>query len=531
MRTHDIIIVAFKEFDNLGVGYLASVLSEKGYQPLIIDFRDGREKIIKNIRENNPLVVGFSVIFQFYIYEFHELILALRESGIKCHFSAGGQYASMRYADLFTLIPSIDSIVRFEGEYTFLELADRIRTGSNWRDIKGLAFMENGEIIINPPRPPELELDRFPFPVRSPLEEYALFKKFSTIIAGRGCVNNCSFCNNTEYLRQSSFPIKRIRNPSKVAEEIAFLHHNNDCSVFLFEDDDFPLNTKTEPDWTDRFCKELKRRNLVRKIIWKINCRPDEVEMTSFTKMKDHGLFLVFLGIDDGTDSGLNRLKKQMSVVETLRGINILKQLEIGINYGFMLFQPDSSFETVNQNLDFLRRICGDGYTPVAFHKLLPFFDTKVEKQLKESGRLNGRPGFFDYDFLNKSLDHYYNFYNSSFYEWLYDPDGLLNVSKWARNYLLLFAHLYKMDSEVRPIGTEVQNIVAQSNMFLLDTMAELSGIFETGKYDSGNYIGLIEYKKNIKVKHDIFKEKLGNLVKRVNCIAEYQKVKKMIRN
>ena len=93
----------------------------------------------------------------------------------------------------------------------------------------------------------------------------------------------------------------------------------------------------------------------------------------------------------------------------------------------------------------------------------------------------------------------------------------------------MLFAHLYKMDSEVRSIGTEVQNIVAQSNMFLLDTMTELSGIFETGKYDSGNYMGLIGYEKNIKVKHDIYKEKLGNLVKRVNIIAEYQKVLKMI--
>jgi len=85
------------------------------------------------------------------------------------------------------------------------------------------------------------------------------------------------------------------------------------------------------------------------------------------------------------------------------------------------------------------------------------------------------------------------------------------------------------MDSEVRSIDAEVQSTVAQSNMLLLDTMKELSGIFETGKYDSGDFRGLIGYKENIKVKHDIFKEKLGNLVKRVKCIAEYQKVLKMI--
>ena len=84
--------------------------------------------------------MGFSVIFQYYIYEFEELISYLRKSGITSHFSAGGQYASMRYEDLFMIIPSLDSIVRFEGEYTFLELVNHIHTGEDWRKIKGIAL-------------------------------------------------------------------------------------------------------------------------------------------------------------------------------------------------------------------------------------------------------------------------------------------------------------------------------------------------------------------------------------------------------
>ena len=88
-----------------------------------------------------------------------------------------------------------------------------------------------------------------------------------------------------------------------------FLHHKQDCSVFLFEDDDFPVRTKNGYDWIDRFCKELKRKKLVNKIIWKINCRPDEVDSDCFAIMKSHGLYLVFLGIDDGTDSGLAQIE------------------------------------------------------------------------------------------------------------------------------------------------------------------------------------------------------------------------------
>ena len=75
------------------------------------------------------------------------MINYLRKSGVRSHFSAGGQYASMKYEGLFKLIPTLDSIVRFEGEYTFLELVNQIHSGTDWRQIKGLAYKEKGKIL------------------------------------------------------------------------------------------------------------------------------------------------------------------------------------------------------------------------------------------------------------------------------------------------------------------------------------------------------------------------------------------------
>jgi len=529
MRAHHVVIVAFKEFENLGIGYLASVLSEEGYIPVIINFLDGKEEILKKIKKVKPLIIGFSVIFQYHIYEFKELITYLRKSGISSHFTAGGQYASMRYKDLFKFIPSFESIVRFEGEYTFLELVNCIHSGTEWRKISGLAYKETGKIIANPLRPPEMDLDKLPFPARSPLEDYVLGKKFATLIAGRGCLNNCSFCNNTEYIKQSSAPFKRIRKPEKVVEEIDFLYHKKDCSIFLFEDDDFPVKTNNGSDWIERFCNELKRKKLTDKIMWKINCRCDEVDHDSFALMKKHGLYLVFLGIDDGTDNGLIRLNKHMTVAESRKGINILKNLEIGIDYGFMLFQPASTFKSINQNLDFLRQLCGDGYTPVTFLKLRPYFDTRIEKELREEGRLKGKPGFLDYDFLSAPLGHYYKFISDSFKEWLTDPNGLANIAKWARIYISVFSYFYKMTPEVKSLSSEVRKRVAQSNMFVLDNMKELSCIFETGKYDKLKFSNLTGYTKSIKEKHDQFKEQIVDSVKRVCRFAEYQMLKQFI--
>jgi len=528
MSIHPVVLVAFKEFDNLGVGYLASVLSEDGYDPVILDFRDGKEKILKIIKSLKPLIIGYSVIFQYYIYEFKELITYLRKSGIGSHFTAGGQYASLKYEDLFKIIPGLDSIVRFEGEYTFLELVKCIDSGTDWHKIKGLVYKENTRIIVNPLRPPEMDLDRFPFPLRSSIKDYALGKKFTTILAGRGCIYNCSFCNNSEYIRQSLVPFKRIRKPEKVVEEIDFQYHKYDCSVFLFEDDDFPIKTNNGPDWIEKFCKELERKKLTGKIIWKINCRTDEVDYNSFTLMKSHGLFLVFLGIDDGTDSGLIRLNKNMTVEESLRGINILKKLEICFDYGFMLFQPASTFRSINDNLAFLRELCSDGYTNVTFLKLEPFFDTRIEKELRKEGRLKGKPGFLDYDFLSVPLDHYYRYISDSFKEWINDPDGLSNVIKWARNYLTVFAHFYKMIPEVQLLSIEVRKYVAQSNIFILDAMQELTVLFESKKYDPVNFSDLKFYRKTIDEKHCMFREQIVNSIKKVCRFVEYQRLRQL---
>jgi anaerobic magnesium-protoporphyrin IX monomethyl ester cyclase len=529
MNTHLAVFVAFREFDNLGIGYLASVLSEAGYEYMIIDFQTGKKEILKTLQNQKPLIVGFSVIFQYHIYEFKELITYLRKGGINCHFTAGGNYASLRYKELFEIIPSLDSIVRFEGEYTFFELFKCIQSGEDWKKIKSIAFKNDGLLIANPLRPLEQNLDNFPFPIRSALKEYALDKKFATILAGRGCLYECLFCNVREFYKQLSGSKKRIRRPEMVVLEMEQLYLQKDCSIFLFQDDDFPVRTEEGSAWIKSFCWELKRKELINKIMWKINCRPDEIDQDSFALMKDHGLFLAFLGIEDGTDSGLKRLNKHMTVAKCREGINILKKLDIGCDYGFMLFQPSTTFGSVCDNLDFLREICGDGYTAVTFLKMLPYFETCIEKQLRDEGRLKGKPGFLDYDFRNESMNHYYNFITDGLSDWLRDSDGLLNVLKWARNYMSVFLHYFNLTPEVSIISKDIIKTTSESNIFLLDTMKELVPLFESGKYNSGNYKELTSYRKDINIKHAHFIEQINNSMDKLLRIVDRQKIAKLV--
>ena len=43
--------------------------------------------------------------------------------------------------------PELDSVVRYEGEETLVELVDRIAAGEDWRDIPGIACARDGEVV------------------------------------------------------------------------------------------------------------------------------------------------------------------------------------------------------------------------------------------------------------------------------------------------------------------------------------------------------------------------------------------------
>jgi anaerobic magnesium-protoporphyrin IX monomethyl ester cyclase len=133
LSLHPVFLVAFGEEENLGVGYLMSVLKEAGIETRMIDFRYDSDEILASIRRHRPIVIGFSVLFEVHIEEFARLVTYLRKGGINCHFTAGGYYASLHPDDLFRLIPELDSIVRFEGEHTFLELVKCLRTDTDWK--------------------------------------------------------------------------------------------------------------------------------------------------------------------------------------------------------------------------------------------------------------------------------------------------------------------------------------------------------------------------------------------------------------
>jgi radical SAM superfamily enzyme YgiQ (UPF0313 family) len=480
MKAHPVVFITVLDYDNLGVGYMASLLSGNGFHTRILDFNMKKPKLLKIIRKLDPLLIGFSVIFHNYIERFARLIDYLRINGITCHITAGGHYATLQYEKLLLQVPGLDSIVRFEGESPIVELAGCLSRGEEWEGVINLAFRNENSIHKNAALPLEKDLDIFPLPMRYFFREYAFGRTFTTILAGRGCVYNCTFCNTREFYKQAGGPVKRIRRPEAVVSEMEWLYKKKRCSVFIFQDDDFPVKVAGKTDWIQSFCTELTRKKLTGKVLWKINCRPDEIDEENFSLMKKHGLFLVFLGIEDGTDTGLKRLNKKMPVSASLKGIDTLKSLEIGFDYGFMLFLPSTTFRSLLENIDFLKQFCEDGYTPATFLKLVPFYNTKAAADLEKEGRLKISEYGMDYDFIEEQMTECYNFITECFNDWREKPDGFENISKWARNYFNVWLHFDDGQPEAAALLKELRTIISEANIFMLDTIRAITLIFES---------------------------------------------------
>ena len=477
VKTAPVVLIAFQEQDNLGVGYIASVLLSEGHDVRLVDFRLGPDEIVRYVAALDPLVVGFSIIFQYHVHEFAALIRRLRAHGVRCHFCAGGHYPSLRYRELMELIGELDSVVLFEGEHTFLELVEALAAGREWRGIRGLAVRGSDGPVANPLRPLEPDLDTFPPPVRMPPREYLPGRPYATILAGRGCLFDCSFCSIRTFYSRPPGPLKRLRRPEMVAEEIGLLLEERGCSVFMFQDDDFPAGSARDRRWILRFCEELEARGLADRILWKINCRPDEVDDTVFRRMRDVGLFLVYLGIESGTDDGLRLMNKRLTTAACHEAVARLGRLGIAYDFGFMLFDPHSTLSSVEANLRFLHRLCGDGSSSVTYCKMLPYAGTAIEAELRAAGRLRGDAASADYAFDDPAVDALCTWFARVFGTWIGTHGGVLNLSRWARYTTAVLAREDTPPEEAPALGERCTALVSESNRYFLDVAFRLMAL------------------------------------------------------
>jgi len=202
-----------------------------------------------------------------------------------------------------------------------------------------------------------------------------------------------------------------------------------------------------------------------------------------FSTMRDAGLYLVYMGLESGSEEGLKTLHKQVTVEQNIRAVDILKQVGLMFEFGFMLFDPSSTFESVSENVRFLRRIVGDGSAGAVFCRMLPYDGTPIKDDLERAGRLRGDVCNPSYNFLDPRLDAFYDelAHTVDVTGWVHGYRALSPQLNWVSNEIAILDRLFPQLPGMWAYRKRVREITRESNEMLFHVVEKLSDVYADG--------------------------------------------------
>lgn len=239
-----------------------------------------------------------------------------------------------------------------------------MRTRQEWKNIDGIAYIEDEKVKTTRMRPLIQDLDELPFMATDFLEELQLKHGKNVtayLVSSRGCYKNCSFYSIAAYFDMFEGCRMRYRSVKSVFEEIKYLYQNYNIRKFCFWDDNFIIPGKRGIER----CRELVEliKSLPEKISLELETRVDTISYEAISLLKEGGLRHIHIGIESMIDRDLKLYNKGVTIKQNKEALNILNELgystKVGSKYRIatylICFNPLTRLEDVETLLDFFK--------------------------------------------------------------------------------------------------------------------------------------------------------------------------------
>ena len=469
----DAFLIGAEELENLATRYLAALLRRRGYAVEIAAFStaEDMDTVVRRAESAHPRLIGLSIIFQYRAPEFLTLAAELRRVLPKAHITTGGHFPTFCASELLRDFPVLDSVVRGEGEFTLLELVQRLDTPATWREIRGLSYRHDGQILENAARPLIAELDSLPFPARDTPPQHHLGVGYSPIVGSRGCYRDCAFCSIHSFYRSSRGKVQRFRCIPDLVDEMETLHHRFRVRFFVFNDDEWFPAGKARYARVAAMETELRQRGL--KVIMSIKCRADDVELDLFQHLLEMGVVRAYVGVESGSDHSLQTLNKRTTVAQNRQALEVLHEVGMLADFGLIMFDPESTVEDIRANLDFLRDMGGEGQAPLSFGRMEVYAGTPILDKLQSEGRLKGNYLAWNYVIPDPRVEMLWRLMIVTMRHRQYDNLGLARQCSIAYYELMIYKYMHS-DRYDPALGEMLQNLVARVNKHSLSIFEEM---------------------------------------------------------
>ena len=369
--------VMANSYPPLGLAYLSSRVKQDGFEARIFDFGLTPDLAIEDaaaqIGAFDPDVVGISTWTHTYAKSVQLAQAVRRASDAVTVF--GGPHASIFPQDT-AREPDVDYVVYGEGEETFAELCRALRDGDCVKDVEGLCYERDDEIVQTAPRPLIKELDRLPFPDRDGLRigDYPLKTQdgqpMTTVLTSRGCPYRCVYCYKglfgTRY---------RQRSAEGICDEVEQIVAEYGIRNMYFVDDLFVFNTKR----LERFLALVRERNI--QIDWQCLARVDRLEPEHYEAMADAGCVEIHFGVESGDPGILKAIGKRISPAQVRSAVSCASQAGIRTKGYFMTGLPGDTMGTMRKTLRFA---CGLGLDDAMFSLTTPLPGTELWERIRD---------------------------------------------------------------------------------------------------------------------------------------------------
>lgn len=324
---------------NHGLASLASSAKKAGHDVSLIDVRQlaSWDEFTDAVKKASPDIAGLTMMSVDYesVTKAIELIKAVDG---KIKIAVGGPHPSLVPEDVIKNA-NIDYIVQGEGEITFIELLRDLASGNSPARVQKDAKPDLDSIPF---------IDRKLFGAGEMPIDHFLRIPFVTIIAGRGCIYNCSFCQPAERLIFGS-KVRR-RSVANVIEELKQLSGELDFQSLMIHDDCLTEDRA----WVLEFCEAYRKNGFRQPFICQsradIICKNEDMVRL----MAKTGLVMFLIGFESGNQRVLNFLRKGTTVAQNHKAAAICRKYGVRVWANYMLGIPT---ETKEEALDTLRMI------------------------------------------------------------------------------------------------------------------------------------------------------------------------------
>ncbi|MBN1953421.1 MAG: B12-binding domain-containing radical SAM protein [Anaerolineae bacterium] len=364
-----------------GLASLSAVAKEAGFAVDLIDLRalSGWDHFREVLAGRAPDVVGVTMMSVDY-NPARQTLAIVKQVRPQAVTVIGGPHVTIALQDSLR-IPHVDYLVLHEGELAFPQLLRSIAAGSPppERVLRGdapgldaIPFSDRSLFLD--------EWKKWGYTLDSPEVPFVpeLGPPFATIIAGRGCTYNCSFCKPGEdYLFGKR---TRRRSVDSVLAEIRMLAERYRLASFMFHDDCLTEDRAWVSEFTEKYVAAGFSLPFFCQTRADILVKHEDM----VAQMARAGLRGYFIGFESGSDRVLKFIRKGTTVAQNLEAARICRRYGIKIWANYMMGLPTETKEEVLETVRMMKEIDPDYYSPAFFtpHPGTDLYDFVVEHDL-----------------------------------------------------------------------------------------------------------------------------------------------------